>query len=95
MDSIDPALFYPAGQSYLRDKLAVSVFDSLLQRIHLKFLLPPLSQEEPGSFLNHHLKIAGCSSQIFAPDAVDAIYQNTAGIHRKVSLRLPSLPLSQ
>ncbi|MCI0443141.1 AAA family ATPase [bacterium] len=86
MDSIDPALFILAGQSHLRDKLAVPVFDSLMQRIHLKFLLPPLSQEETGSFLAHHLKIAGCSSQIFTPDAVDAIYQNTAGIHRKVSL---------
>ena len=86
MDSIDPALFILAGQSHLRDKLAVPIFDSLLQRIHLKFLLPPLSQEETGLFLAHHLKIAGSSAQLFAPDAVDAIYQNTAGIHRKVSL---------
>jgi type II secretory pathway predicted ATPase ExeA len=86
MDSLDPALFILAGQSHLRDKLAAPVFDSLLQRIHLKFFLPPLSQEETGLFLLHHLRIAGCAAPIFASDAVDSIYQNTAGIHRKVSL---------
>ena len=34
----------------------------------------------------HHLKVAGCSTALFTSDAVDAIYQNTAGIHRKVAL---------
>lgn len=86
MDSLDPALFILVGQSHLREKLASPVFDSLLQRLHMKFHLPPLSQEEVGPFLAHHLKTAGCSTSLFSPDAVDAVYQNTAGIHRKVAL---------
>jgi general secretion pathway protein A len=86
MDSIDPALFILAGQSHLREKLASPVFDSLQQRMHMKFHLPALTQEEVGPFLVHHLKTAGCSKTLFTADAVDAVYQNTAGIHRKVAL---------
>ncbi|MCI0446225.1 AAA family ATPase [bacterium] len=86
MDSLDPALFILAGQSHLREKLASPVFDSLQQRMHMKFHLPALSQDEVEPFILHHLKVAGCSASLFSPDAVDAIYQNTAGIHRKVSL---------
>jgi type II secretory pathway predicted ATPase ExeA len=86
MDSIDPALFILAGQSHLREKLAAPIFDSLLQRIHLKYFLPPLCHEEINPFLLHHLKAAGGSKSLFAPDAIDAIYQNTAGIHRRVAL---------
>ncbi len=86
MDSLDPALFILSGQSHLRDRLAAPAFDSVLQRIYLKFCMPPLTAEEVGLFLAHQLKIAGRSQPLFNPDAIDAIYQNTAGIHRKVAL---------
>ncbi len=84
MDSLDPALFILAGQPELLDRLNAAVFDSLCQRIQLKFHLPPLSAHEVGPFLSHHLKIAGRSKTLFTAEAVDAVYQSTGGIQRKV-----------
>jgi len=84
MDSLDPALFILAGQPELPDRLNAAIYDSLCQRIHLKFHVPPLSAQEVGPFMTHHLKIAGRSKSLFASDGVDAVYQSTAGIQRKV-----------
>lgn len=84
MDSIDPALFILAGQPELLDRLNLAIFESLCQRIHLRFHVPPLAAAEVGPFLGHHLKIAGRTKTLFNADAADAIYQNTGGIHRKI-----------
>ena len=94
MDSSDPALFILIAQSHLRDRLGRSFLSSFNQRIQLKFHLTPLQKEEVEPYINHHLTIKGCQKSPFTPQAIEAIYKNTAGIPRLIgSLAIKTLML--
>lgn len=85
LDSINPAVFILCGQSHLRDRLLRPIHQSLNQRINLKFHLSPFSREETEGYIEHHLKLAGASSNIFNENALSAIYQVSAGVPRIIN----------
>jgi len=81
-------------ESHLRDRLGRSFLSSFNQRIQLKFHLTPLQKEEVEPYINHHLTIKGCQKSPFTPQAIEAIYKNTAGIPRLIgSLAIKTLML--
>ena len=84
MDSLDPALIILAGQTHLRDKIKLPAHNSLYQRFHLKFHLPPLLKEEVGPYIIHHLKLTGRKDPLFTPAAIDSIYLNSNG-HMRIA----------
>lgn len=94
IDSTDPVIFILVGQSHLRDKLQRPVHDSLNQRFSLKYHLTPLNREETEGYLLHHLTVSGCKENIFAPQAMEAIFQSSGGIPRSIgNLAIKALTL--
>jgi type II secretory pathway predicted ATPase ExeA len=55
------------------------------QRVILKITLGPLQQGEVKAYINHRLRIAGGSEEIFDDDACDIIYNVSRGIPRLIN----------
>lgn len=81
-DSTNPVLFIMIGQSHLRDKIAMPIHISINQRIALKYHLTGFNKKETADYIQHRLKIAGCGQNIFSGQALEAIFQNSAGVPR-------------
>lgn len=73
------------GQPELRSRLAHPVYEPLRQRIGIHFDLVPLTEEETGAYLQHRIKCAGGTAEIFQVDAVREIVLFTDGIPRKIN----------
>ena len=75
-----------SGQPELAEKLASPRLAQLRQRVSLLNRLAPLSAEESGRYIQHRLRVAGyCGGQLFAPPALKAIAQFSAGIPRNIN----------
>ena len=64
----------------------------LEQRLAVKCLLRPLTVEETISYVTHRMKAAGAKSTIFEPAALEALFELTQGIIRRIN-RLCDLAL--
>jgi len=85
LDSVDPAIIILVAQPHLRNRLIRPIHNAFNQRITLRFYLPPLSLQETDSYIQHHLKIAGCCEPLFEPSAIKAIYQASSGLPRLIN----------
>jgi putative secretion ATPase (PEP-CTERM system associated) len=74
------------GQPELRDRLKRPELASFAQRIAVQYHIYPLSREEMGEYIAHRLAKAGGRHEIFEPEAVEMIFQASAGIPRTVNL---------
>jgi len=74
------------GQPELRRMLAAPVYEPFRQRIALSFHLGPLDLEETMEYLDFRLAVAGGSSGLFSPDAVQRVYELSGGVPRKINL---------
>jgi type II secretory pathway predicted ATPase ExeA len=75
------------GLTELRRRLAMAVHESLTQRIVVRYHLAGLTREEVPQYLTHRLRLAGCELPLFEPPAVEALFQATQGMPRKVKRR--------
>lgn len=73
------------GLTELRRRLAMAVHESLNQRIVVRYHLAGLTREELPAYLDHHLTLAGCTLPLFEPAAIEALYQATHGLPRKIN----------
>lgn len=62
------------------------------ERLAVKCLLRPFTEQETGDYVSHRLKLAGRARPIFEPDAVPALQRLTHGIARRIN-RLSDLAL--
>lgn len=74
------------GLPSLRDLLARNALSALAARLPVRVRLDPLDRQQIGSYLRHRLSRAGCSQEVFAPDAVLLIAEATAGVLRKIDV---------
>lgn len=74
-----------AGQNNLVDLLLYRTSLPLSSRIVAKSHLEGVSRQDMDDYLNHHLKIAGISHNLFADDATTAIHQASGGILRRAN----------
>ena len=65
---------------------------ALDQRLDMKILLRPLSEEETADYVIHRLNAAAATRPIFSQDAMEAIHRLTGGIPRQIN-RLCDLAL--
>jgi type II secretory pathway predicted ATPase ExeA len=86
MDSENRLCLLFIGQTELRRRIAMAVHEALNQRIVMRYHLPGLTRDELPEYLNHLTKRAGCELPLFEPAAVEAIFQATKGLPRKVGL---------
>jgi len=86
MDSENRLCLVLAGQTELRRRVAMSAHEALSQRIVVRFHLPSLAREEVPAYLMHLLRRAGTEMPLFEAAAIEALYQATNGLPRKISL---------
>ena len=85
MDSSSPFACLLIGQPTLRRRMKLGVLAALDQRIGLRYAMPPMTGEETGSYLRHHVKLAGRSDTLFSDDAAALIHQTSRGYPRAVN----------
>ncbi len=85
MDSRSPFACLLIGQPTLRRRIKLGTFAALDQRISLRYAMPGMTGEETGSYLAHHLALAGRSDTLFSDDATDLIHQVSRGLPRAVN----------
>lgn len=73
------------GLPELRRRLRMAVHESLTQRIVVRYHLSGLTREETPEYLSHRLQLAGCTLPLFEPAAVEALFQATQGLPRKLN----------
>lgn len=56
------------------------------QRITVSHHIDPLTENESREYINHRLKIAGCTREIFKPDALRNIYTFSHGYPRLINI---------
>ena len=85
----DPGLQAPretclllVGLERLERRLALRKNRSFDQRVVVRHRFPGLDREETAAYLAHRLQLAGCQRALFAPAAVEALYQACRGLVR-------------
>jgi type II secretory pathway predicted ATPase ExeA len=92
MDADSPLACLLIGQPTLRRTMKLAVLAALEQRIALRYTMPPMTAAETGSYISHHIKLAGRSDQLFSDDAAALIHTTARGYPRAVNnLALQSL----
>ena len=84
MDSYDPFILILAGQTDLRRTMDYAVMESFSQRFAMRYHMPPLQPDETADYVRHHMKLAGAPDEIFEPDALKAIHDQSFGIPRRI-----------
>lgn len=75
------------GQAELWDLLRRRELQQFTQRISYDYFLGPLeSPELTRAYVEHRLRCAGASSEIFAPDTFAVIWNGTGGVPRLINL---------
>jgi len=74
------------GQPELRNMLASPLFEPLKQRITMQYHLASLEMEDIIEYLDYRLEVAGGAAGLFSPDAVQRIYELSAGVPRRINL---------
>ena len=85
MDSHSPFACLLIGQPTLRRRIKLGTFAALDQRIALRFAMPPMTAAETGSYIAHHLQLAGRADTLFSDDATALIHQVARGLPRAVN----------
>jgi type II secretory pathway predicted ATPase ExeA len=85
MDSENRLCLLFVGQTELRRRLGMAVYEALCQRIVVRYHLAGLGREELPRYIAHLLRLAGTELPLFEPAAIEAIFQATGGLPRKVN----------
>jgi len=84
MDSYDPFILILSGQSNLKRVMEFAVMEPFNQRIAMRYHMPGLSPNETKLYVAHHLKLAGAQEPILDQQGLDAVYDLSFGIPRKI-----------
>lgn len=93
MDSHNRLCLLLVGLTELRRRLGMAVHESLAQRIVVRYHLTGLDRDELPHYLTHRLRLAGSELPLIEPPAIEALFQATQGMPRKVN-RLTHYALS-
>lgn len=74
------------GQPELRTLLERDDLRQLAQRITGRYHLDPLSRDETAAYVKHRLKVAGATSEIFTPAAMQEVHRHSRGIPRIINV---------
>ena len=74
------------GQPELNDTLESPQMEQLLQRIRLRYHIPPLSKNETKAYIQHRLGVAGVKNpKLFAAATMPIIYKYSGGVPRLIN----------
>jgi len=86
MDSQNRLCLVLVGQSELRRRISMAVHEPLNQRVVVRHHVGGLTRDEAPAYLAHLLHRAGTELPLFEPAAIEAIFQATVGLPRKINL---------
>lgn len=82
MDSRDRAVVLLAGLPQLNNTLRLNTNEPLRQRLVMNYNLEGLNKEEGRFYICEKLKGAGCTKEIFEPNAIEALLNSANGTPR-------------
>ena len=85
LDSTNLMSLVIVGQSEIRKKLATEAFEAITQRIDFRFTLIPFDRAQMQDYIHAHMRYAGEIREIFTPSAVDAVFNYSGGVARKIN----------
>jgi type II secretory pathway predicted ATPase ExeA len=85
MDSVNPMSLIVVGQGELRAKLSKEAYEPITQRIDFRFDLVPFDRAQTQDYIHAHMSYAGQSREVFSPSAVDAVFNFSSGVARKIN----------
>lgn len=85
MDADNRLCLLLVGLTELRRRLSMAVHESLSQRLVVRHHLAGLGRDEVESYLSHRLRLAGAEAPLFAPAAIEALFQASRGLPRKIN----------
>src|SRR5450755_886718 len=74
------------GQPELRELLGRNELRQLAQRVTGRYHLNPLSRDETSAYVLHRLRVAGATTDIFAPSALSEVFRLSAGVPRVINV---------
>jgi type II secretory pathway predicted ATPase ExeA len=86
MDAENRLCMLLLGQTEIRRRLSMAVYEALSQRIVVRYHLAPLTRDELPGYLLHRLRRAGTELELVEPAAQEALFQATSGLPRKINL---------
>lgn len=84
MDSRSPFACLLVGQPVLRRRIRLGAFAALDPRVALRYAMGGMTLQETGSYVAHHLRLAGRSDTLFSDDAIALMHQVSRGLARMV-----------
>ena len=72
------------GLPDLLDRLSLRRHRSMLSRIHRRFALGPLTQDDTADYLRTRLRLAGCDKELFSHDTVALLHEHAGGALRDI-----------
>ncbi len=85
LDSLDPAIVILCGHSLIRERLLRPALTSINNRLRLKYEFLALDKEETKQYISHHLKLVQADDKLFNDNAIEAIYNISAGVIRVIN----------
>jgi type II secretory pathway predicted ATPase ExeA len=85
MDSKTPFATILLGQPTLRRMIKLGVLAALDQRIAVRYHMTGMTPDETGSYIRHHLQLAGRDGELFSDDAVSQVHEAARGKPRTVN----------
>jgi general secretion pathway protein A len=85
MDAENRLCLILLGHPEIRRRVGMSAYEALNQRIVMRYHQEGLRREELPLYLTHLLRLAGTELPLFEPAAIEAIFQATSGLPRKVN----------
>ena len=74
------------GQNEFNEVISRPENRAVCHRLTLNYNLSPLDLEQTSEYINHRLKIAGATEEIFNPSAIRAIYDYSDGLPRRINI---------
>jgi type II secretory pathway predicted ATPase ExeA len=85
MDSRTPFATIMTGQPTLRRMIKLGVLAALDQRIAVRYTMTGMTPGETGSYIRHHLQLAGRDGDLYSDDAITQIHEASRGKPRTVN----------
>jgi type II secretory pathway predicted ATPase ExeA len=85
MDSKTPFATVLIGQPTLRRMIKLGVLAALDQRIAVRYHMSGMTADETGSYIRHHLQLAGRDGDLYSEDAITQIHDAGRGKPRTVN----------
>jgi type II secretory pathway predicted ATPase ExeA len=85
MDRRSPMSLIMIGQRWLRGMLKTESQEALSQRLRLRYALEGLCEQETEKYVEHRLRLAGCTKRLFSKTVIKEIFVASDGIPREIN----------